>query len=209
MNLILEFDDFSPHLESNCINELDYLIDKFPNIKINLFTSPAYKNVKLYDYPEWCDRVRVFIENNNIKLALHGVYHTTEEFKFKTKIEAVNSIIEGMSIFKYSNLDVLNVFRGPHWGINSDTYDALIELGFTHVYTHDDYKILSEKYDDKIKNVYYNWNLKDEFINKNDDIIIAHGHTHNVCNNGIQESMSRIVKFIEDYSPNFLFVDEI
>lgn len=209
MNLILEFDDFNPHFETNCIHELDRLIQSYPNIKINLFTSPAYKNKRLYEDHEWCSKVRNYIESDNIRLSIHGLYHTTEEFKFKTKSDAIEGLLTAQSIFKLSDLDYLLVFRGPHWGINDNTYEALIELEYTHVYTHNDYKELSDLYSDKIKNVYYNWNLKDDFIINNDSIIIAHGHTHNVCGNGINESMNRIITFIDQYNPNFLFTNEI
>ena len=52
--------------------------------------------------------------------------------------------------------------------------------------------------------VYYNWNLAESAPEISDQQFIAHGHTHNVCGNGIAESSSKIQAFIELNSPRYL-----
>ena len=113
-----------------------------------------------------------------------------------------------MNIFEKNNIDFLKVFRGPQWGINEYTFEALIDLNFTHIYSHENYLELNNKFKDNIKIIYYNWNLKDNFELKN-EIIIAHGHTHNVCDNGIEETFDKIKNINKKYNINFLKANKI
>ena len=211
MKLILEFDDLNPKGEVNCLFEIKNLINLFPKIKLTFFTSALYMGTPLYSNKAWCEEISRYIQNNNIRLAVHGlVHHPIEEFKWKNKNDTLLALNEAESIFKTSELDFIKVFRGPHWGINEETYEALIELKYKAVYNHESYKALGDKYEKDIKNIYYNWNLKDSFDeNLSNGVIVAHGHTHNVCGNGIQETFSKIVDFINERNPNFLFADEI
>ena len=96
------------------------------------------------------------------------------------------------------------MFRGPHWGISDEAIRALECEGFTHLYSHTDYKHLTS---DTLKMVYYNWNLKDE--PPDSDSLVAHGHTHNVCGNGISETLDKVSRFIDHVSPIFKFVNEL
>ena len=207
MKLALEFDDFNPKTEVNCIDKIDTLVQRYPNIKLTFFTPALYERVPLFGNREWCSRVLHHIENNNVRLAVHGLYHTVEEFKQKSKNDALLSIVIAESVFKVAKLPYVKLFRGPHWGINENTYEALIELEYKAVFTHTDYSHLIPKYP-QIKSVLYNWNLKDvDCTEKN--LIIGHGHTQNVCNNGIDESYERICNFIDKNNPEFAFADEI
>lgn len=208
MNLILEFDDFNPEPEVNCLSQIEKLVKLFPSIKLTMFTTPLYNDNNMAYWNDWCNKVRSYIESDNLRLAIHGLYHTNEEFKFKSKENARDAIEKAESIFNKANLPFIKVFRGPHWGISSGTYEALIDLNYKYVYTHIDYRDLIEKYPN-IKSVIYNWNLKDEYVELNEPTVIGHGHTHNVCGNGIEESMDRICSFINKYSPNFLFCNEL
>lgn len=204
-NLVLEFDDFHWRSPENCICEVDQLIKKFPNIKISLFTTPLLNNFPLYENNDWINKVRSYIRSNNLRLAVHGLYHTHEEFKFLEKEQAVQSLLVAESIFSRSGLPFTKVFRGPHWGINEQSIQALNDLQYTHFYNHENYKYLENKFNGKV--IYYNWNLKDDA--PEDNILIAHGHTHNVCDNGITQVLPRIIKFIENNDLQFKFVDEI
>lgn len=205
MNLVLEFDDFHWLHPENCLDSIYYLIKIHPAIKISLFTVPCLRGRNLNENKEWCDNVRKLIESNNIQLCVHGLTHSQEEFKHKNYLQALNSLSIALQIFHSVNLPVAKVFRGPHWGLNEESVKALIDLNFTHIYNHYDYKHL---YSDNIKFIYYNWNLKDNFLGGEGDII-AHGHTHNVCQNGIFESLDQISNFIKMYSPIFKFANEL
>jgi predicted deacetylase len=209
MKLLLEFDDLNPHYQVNCIKEIEKLINLFPEIKLTFFTSALYEGVPLYSDKEWCNKINKYILSNNVRLAVHGLVHSPcEEFKHKNKDETLLALNIAEAIFKTSNLDYIKIFRGPHWGINEYTYESLIQLGYKSIYTHVDYINLVDKYKE-IKSIFYNWNLKDDFTDIQNEIIIAHGHTHNVCGNGISESLNKIISFIEKYNPEFIFGDEI
>lgn len=191
--LILEFDDFHPNPEVNCLSEVKKLVADFPTVKLNMFTVAKYNGKPLSLYTEWCDEVRGLIESGNLILAIHGLTHRALEFKHLTKHQAKSDILEAESILKDANLPFVKVFRGPYWGINGASIEALVELEYTHLYSHRDYLDLTNQYADQIKVVIYNWNLKDSFgIFENEtesDIIVGHGHTHSpCCGNGIQEA---------------------
>lgn len=209
MNLILEFDDLNPKKEVDCLTSIEKLVTLFPKIKLTFFTSPLYERNALFSDKIWCCNIKKYIDSDNVRLAVHGLYHTQEEFKNKSKDDALLSILIAESVFNASKLPFIKVFRGPHWGINEETYEALIELDYKLVYTHESYIELSKKFDN-IKSIFYNWNLKEEFDSSiANELIVGHGHTHNVCGNGIDESFERIVNYIKKYNPNFLFADEI
>jgi len=218
MNLILEFDDFNPHPEVDCLAEIKAFVRVFPEIKLTMFTPALYKDTPLYSNPTWCDEVRKLIKSDNLRLAVHGCYHTNEEFKNIDYQDAIRTIVRAESIFRVAALPFIRCFRGPHWGINQSTYNALKWLDYTHVYTHEDYKELADANQD-VTNVIYDWNLSGLYIppRKKDvfgfsdgfQVIVGHGHTHNVCGNGIQESSARIDDFIRTYTPKFNFADEI
>lgn len=207
MKLVLEFDDFNPNAAVNCIDTAERLVSLYPDVKLSFFTCALYERTPLFSDVSWCDRVRKLIDSNNAKLAVHGLYHTVEEFKAKSKNDALLSLIIAESVFRVSKLPCAKVFRGPHWGINDATYEALIELEYQSVFTHVDYASLGVKYP-QINSFIYNWNLKDNDCTER-NLVIGHGHTHNVCENGIDESFDRICSFIDNNKPEFLFVDEL
>ena len=211
MKLLLEFDDFNPKRDVNCLSTIQYLVRVFPNIKITLFTSPLYERNPLFSDQQWCRDVLQLIQSDNIRLAVHGLYHTTTEFKHKTYNDASISILLAESIFNHSGLPFIKVFRGPQWGMNNYTIEALIKANYTHIYNHEDSKWLELDFINKIKFVYYKWTLKDnlpENLTTINDVVVAHGHTHNVCNNGIIESVQKIEDCINNYNPTFLFANE-
>jgi hypothetical protein len=205
MKLILEFDDFHWRYPENCISEIQELVDEFPDIKISLFTTALLSNLPISNNVEWVSKVKKFILSDNIRLAVHGIYHNNQEFKYMTKDQALASLSLVHSAFDHAKLPFVKVFRGPHWGINQESIDALNELSYTHLYNHEDYRNLDHLFKNKV--VYYNWNLKDD--SPVEDTLVAHGHTHNVCENGIKQVMPKIKKFIIENNPTFGFVDEI
>lgn len=204
--LILEYDDFHWKSPENCLSTIQRFVDRFPNIKISLFSTPIHSYLPYRDDLNWCNSVRKLIESGNIHLAVHGIYHDSEEFKHKNFANACYSLKMAEEEFEKSSLPFVKVFRGPHWGINNETYAALECLDYTHIYTHEDYRHLITP-ERKIKSVIYNWNLKDEAPDL--DLLIAHGHTHSVCSNGIQETFDKVSTFIENNNPSFRFVNEI
>lgn len=205
--LILEYDDFHWKSPENCLDSLYKFIALRPDIKITLFTTPLHSGLRLSENQGWCNEVRKLIESNNIRLAVHGTFHEQEEYKYKTYQDTILSLEQAEKEFQDSGLPFIKVFRGPHWGVNSHTYTALSNRKYSHIYTHIDYFHLIYDYGN-LKSVIYNWNLKDESP-KLAEIIIGHGHTHQTCGNGINETFDRVRKFIDENHPNFKFANEI
>lgn len=205
MNLCLEFDDLHFDSEVDCLPEIEKLVTRFPNIKLSFFTIPCYKNTPIYESKHWCESIAEFIDKGNVELCVHGFYHSFLEFKDIDYRTALTKLETAHSIFYIANLKFSKIFRGPHWGINENTYKALEELDYSKVFTHQDYSDLIDKF--KIRSIIYNQNLADEIKPK--QITIAHGHTHNVCGNGISESFNRIVSFIDQQNPDFVFCSEV
>lgn len=202
--LVLEYDDLTHLAPENCIDTIDELVARHPTIKLSFFTVPMMRGVPLSHDMLWCSRIRKHIDNGNVTLAHHGLVHTPEEFKHLDQTECTLRLKFSKSIFDTCKLPVAKVFRGPHWGICDEAVKALECEGFTHLYNHTDYKHLTS---DVLKMVYYNWNLKDE--PSDDDTLVTHGHTHNVCSNGILETLDKVSRFIDHANPVFKFVDEL
>jgi predicted deacetylase len=204
--IILEWDDLNPHPEVDCLEVIEKLVSRYPNIILNFFTIPIYKETSLSSYPKWCDRIRQLIELGNVNLACHSTYHTNEEFKNVSYGEAFAKLQKSEEVFREAKLPFNKVFRGAHWGLNKNTMAALINRGYTHLYSHTDYQLLTNQFANQIKVVYYNYNFKDiwphlenELVDS--DIIVCHGHTsihdHLNCGNGIAQSYEKICNIIE------------
>jgi hypothetical protein len=203
--LVLEFDDLHWLKPENCLNEIEFLVNKYPSIKLSFFTVPNLRNEPIARDEVFCNELRAYITKGNLELNYHGFNHSTEEFKYINYDQALQKIVAATEFFNIAGLPVKKVFRGPHWGLNRDSIKALQMSGFTHIYNHEDYKFLEVE---KPKFVYYNWNLKDPYV-LDKDLIIGHGHTHRVCENGIQEVIPRICAYIDHYNPSFLFTSEV
>lgn len=210
MNIIIEYDDFHWEMPENCLSSIYKIISEFPGIKISLFTIPFLRKKSLYEDRTWCRKVGKLIESGHIEIERHGFLHSTLEFKSEDLIYIREAILLGDSILAKSGLISKKVFRGPYWGISSQAINILNDLGYTHLYNHVDYSHLDSIFKNKV--VYYNWNLADESpqaIDPGYGFIVAHGHTHNVCNNGIEESMNRLRDFIYNNDVTFKFASEI
>jgi hypothetical protein len=209
VDLVIEYDDFHWQSPENCLKQVYYLVQKFPTIKITFFTSPFYQYRALSENKDWCQRVRELIGSNNIRLAVHGTTHNTLEYKNMDIRQVAMSIQDSHNFFESAQLPFIRVFRGPHWGINENVYKVLREYqGYTHIYTHEDYKHLI-KPEQTIKSIIYNWNLKDKEPDPNLQTIIAHGHTHNVCSNGIEETLPQLEQYLLTHEVNFKFANEV
>lgn len=210
-SIILEFDDLHWHNSVNCIDIIETLVKRFPPIILNFFVPAKYNHLALYENVDWCNRLRHFIESGNVNLAIHGLTHEYKEFEKLQYKDVRFRINEAESILNTAKLPFQKVFRGPYWSINRSTYECLIDLEYTHVYSHTSYHNLNTLFTSQIPVVYYNWNLKDSygtFENMPKKIIVAHGHTGNVCGNGIAESFDRICNALENNSFEFLTLQD-
>jgi predicted deacetylase len=203
--LIIDFDDYHWRDPENCLNTLRLLIEEIPEIKISLFTIPNLDNQYLSKDERWCHETKKLIYSDNICLGVHGYTHTPLEFENLSYQDAKHAIQLAEAEFTFAKLPFAKVFKGPHWGLAEPTLRALEVLKYTHIFTHEDYRYLEKQ--TTLQNVFYNWNLKDEpkKFKEMPPIITAHGHTHNVCNNGITEIAFRLVEFIGENRQNINF----
>ena len=217
MKIILEWDDLNPNPQVDCLAVARKLIDKYPNIVLNFFTVPVYESTDLCCAKEWCNEVRKYTDSGNIAIGVHGTFHTFREYAFLNYEQSVKQLEYSHVVFEGATLPIAKCFRGPYWGVNEDCVKALIDFGYTHLYSHKEYTALNEKYADKIKIVYYNWNMKDDWPKLENplesDIAVAHGHTskhaHLSCGNGIWECYDRLCSFIDSQDNiEFLRIDQ-
>lgn len=216
--LILEFDDLHWSQDVNCIHMIEKLVERFPPIILNFFVPAKYGGHALNHDMNWCNAIRKFIDKGNVNLAVHGLVHDYKEFERLQYKDVRYKLQEAEVIFNAAKLPYQKVFRGPYWAINRPTYEYLIDDGYTHVYSHVSYNNLNTHFASQIEVVYYNWNLKDNYgqfenqLSLDKNIIVAHGHTSSIpqmsCGNGIEESYNRICHALENNSFTFLGVHE-
>jgi len=204
--ILFDFDDLHYCNPVNCITDIDYLCKEIPNIKMLFFTVPLYNGLPIYNDKNFCNRIIKHINNGNIEIAVHGTTHTTLEYKHISEKDAETNINLSIDIFNKANIPIKKIFKGPNWGLNQNTINILEKLEFTHIFNHEEYSHLQNN---NLKFIYYNWNLKDNFDEKllYSDFIIAHGHTWDVCNNGIKEVSNKIIETLNKYpqlTPTFI-----
>lgn len=196
--ILFDFDDLHCSSPVNCMSSIDLLCKEIPNIKLLFFTIPLYNNIPIHSDLSFCNRLREHINNKNVEIAVHGTTHSILEYKDKSYDDSYKSIELSIKIFKDAGIPIRNIFKGPYWGLNKNTVDALISHKFTHIFNHEEYMYLEN---DSIKFVYYNWNLKDSFDERllSEEFIVAHGHTWDVCDNGIVQVTKKIIDTLTKY----------
>lgn len=215
MKIICEFDDIHPNEEVDCLDIAEQLLSANPSLTLNFFIPPNYRGDPVFNHKDWCIRLRTLVDSGRVCLGIHGYNHNME-FKSISYQDAVTKILASEATLNTVGLSYVKVFRGPFWAICEATCEALCDLGYTHLYSHNDYFELNEKFKGKIKIPIYNWNLKDDHPKLESplvtDICIAHGHTskysHLSCGNSIWDVFPKIEKLIEEHNPAFLRLDE-
>ena len=205
IKLVLEYDDFHWDKPENCLDIIERFVSVVPNIKLTMFTVPNLRGNLLFQNPEWCKRVAELCNQGVLEISRHGWTHAPLEYEHCNFDYAMNSLLLGDKVLDSAGIPYARVFRGPYWGLNHETVRALNELGYTHLYNHIDHSSIGHDFRNKV--VFYNWNLglePPEF-----KLLIGHGHTHNVCGNGIEETFERVINFIDINSPEFLFSSEV
>lgn len=204
-HLVLEFDDFHWQAPENCLALVKRYIEIEPSIKISLFTVPCLRGHPLFDDKQWCKDVASLCEKGNLEIVRHGYLHSPLEYEHCQYDYAINSLLLGDKIIEAAGIPVVKVFRGPYWGLNEPTVRALNELGYTHLYNHRDHTSVGRMFKGRV--VFYNWNLGEKAPDFR--LLVGHGHTHNVCGNGIEETFDRVLATVRELSPTFLFASEI
>jgi len=221
----LSLDDFSPHpkagLDFESIGWCDKLIEKWPEIKINLFVPTAFARLGeepcfLYNNPEWIKRVKKLPKN--YRLNLHGHFHrrtdgkhpnsNNDEMQFLTRREAEILFNASKGVFGKAKLLYFKTIRPPGWKISRSACEILAERGFLIAGNSTYY----QKYEGQIHNlrwVSYNWDLNNPCNIKNEDII-AYGHTSNWTSNYMcKKTFDYVVSLLESDSFVFRFLEDL
>lgn len=186
--VIFDLDDLSNKYD--CFDQLVKLKKQIPNLKVTLFTIPGRTNMKLLDKCKMQDW---------IELAIHGIYHDSNfEFAKKTYEQAYYKIWKACDPNYYTK-----GFRAPGWQISTATMEALKDLGFWVAIQYSDGRF--EGHPDGphqpkvIENLPY-YDLKEP----DDEVIKIHGHTWNVCGNGLKDLIPTLRKYADS---EFIFID--
>jgi glycosyltransferase involved in cell wall biosynthesis len=230
----LEKLDFGYNFTGTFWKRINKLTSQFPEIKITLFAVanwidrsdlPAgifwplrklYRkkrqypvntfNISLTKYADWIDTLNLKVKNNQIKIALHGLYHyqkekgypTSQEFAGQSEAIIENKFKTMENIFKKSGLIFVKGFRSPGWGINDFLINQLKKRKYLYTASSSDFysdvkKNKSNKSGLKNQNLYTPTFLSDSLINftancfpgqykraveiaKNNGIILIHAH---------------------------------
>lgn len=197
MRVAIEYDDFGP-VNSN-FGILENFKEHYPNFKVTLFTVPwdvRFGRSFQESAPITLEKFKPFVDAVNscdwIEIALHGLSHAPLEFAELSYDAAIKRLVIGMKMFE--NVGIKNftkIFKAPQWEISEEAEQAAKDMGF--LVLHDQY---------------YNWNLASDRPNEgSQEPFIMHGHVQDVCDNGMAETMHRVLKLPVD--TEFKFLSEV
>lgn len=197
MKVAIEYDDFS--CKNHHLDVLEEFHDHYPDFKVTLFTVPWEvrfgRNLK-ESTPITLPKFKPFVEAINkadwIEIALHGLTHAPMEFAEVSYEGAIKRLVIGMKMFE--NVGIKNftkIFKAPQWALSPEGKRAAEDMGF---------KVVEDGY--------FNWNLANDEPNKDaKEPFIMHGHVQDDCDNGMEETMFRVLKLPSD--TEFLFLSDI
>src|SRR5574337_1326894 len=223
MKFLLSLDDYSPHPKTNNLYWANKLIEKFPDIKIDLFVPAGYCRLNdkypyyLYRHQEWVDIAKQL--PNNYRINLHGLLHRRSQmdFAFHTGIESNNNEWENLTykqaefllnsienIFNKVDLKHARVFRPPGFHIGAASVKLLTDKGY--IIAGDERYYRKYKNIPNVKWVSCNWDLISKMPKDN---VYAYGHTSNWTNNYFDEKMyNKVADILSNNKYEFYFIEE-
>jgi hypothetical protein len=216
----LSLDDYSPHPRTDNLTWCNKLIERYPNIKIDLFVPAAY--CRLGEQPnylsknlEWVDKANTLRRNYGI--GLHGLYHrrtgtskpnsNNDEFQYLSYSEANRVIDRMMDEFHTSGLKYKMVFRPPGWKVSASAATVLTKRGFIIAGDSNYHKQLKVAVPN-MKWISYNWDMTKPCDINGD--IFAYGHTSDWTNNYMNEERFNLICDVLDTDDfDFRFIEEL
>jgi hypothetical protein len=178
-SVVFDLDDLCD--KWNPWRELHEWKERNPNGKVTLFTIPQRISDTL---------LKQYLDLDWIEIAMHGWYHTKGECFYWTEEDAM------AKFQRCVDRGFIRGFKAPHWLMTPAVYRAAHQAGWW-VADHHDRAVIRDEVKDKPRCYTYNDGGR--------DVIRAHGHTHNIEDNGIDEAMDHFT-FKKD-TP-FLFIGE-
>lgn len=195
LRIAVEYDDFSPY--NTQFSSLEKMREHYPQFKVTMFTVPwetRFGQQTAITLPEYAAFVKACKESEDwLELALHGLTHAPMEFAEVSQEEAFKRVMIGKKMFDNRGLKLVPIFKAPFWALSKEGKLGVESAGF---------KVVEDKY--------YNWNLADDFPQEaadRGDVIIAHGHVQDVCENGLAETLPKLMKLPPD--TQFLTLSEV
>lgn len=196
--IALEFDDYQPL--QHRMDVMEKLRERYPSLKLTLFTIPwdirferekGGLPISAERFKPWVNMVRHAVAEGWMEIAVHGLTHAPSEFLNITAKLADAKVMFAEKFFEDVQIPYVKIFKAPQWLLSPEGKEAIIKRG---------YKVVEDHY--------YNWNIKDEFPVELDNVI-GHGHIQDGdgCDNGIDESLIRLVQIPDEYE--WKFVSEV
>lgn len=191
--IALDFDDYSPL--NHRLDIIRKLRDRYEDFKVTMFLVPwdirfNHANggtpISHIDYGEWRNITRHAVEDGWMQVAIHGLTHAPREFEDMDAKQAQARLTFAQKFLEDAKIEYIHMFKAPQWLLSSEAKKVIEDNGFT-----------------VMEDGYYNWNVKDDFPVELDNVI-GHGHVQNVCDNGLEESLIRIMQIPPDYEWKFL-----
>lgn len=195
MRISIDADDFSPL--NHRFDLLEELRKRYPTFKITMFTIPWDIRINPQDkgtpitlkkFKPWVNEVKKGIEEGWLDISLHGFTHGPREFENLSYDQAQKKIIVAEKMFDNVGIKLSKMFKAPYWLLSEKAELALTDMGYT-----------------VVKDGYYSWNIKDTI--PKGDLILAHGHVHDTCGNGLEESLARVMETPID--AEWIFLKEV
>ena len=219
--LVITLDDYSPRPGTNDLSWCNKLIEKYPDIKFNLFTPVAFCRLGenpyyISNHPEWIGAVKNLPESN-YRINFHGVFHrrtgskhpesNNDEFQFLNTNETKGKIYKMKTEFKKSGIKVCKTFRPPAWKISASAARVLTDDGFVIAGDNKYYQKLKDSVSG-MKWVSWNWDMIGPPPNDNDVVIFSHSSSW--TNNYFDKKVySKILELLDDNKFEFKFIEEL
>ncbi|MCB7127989.1 MAG: hypothetical protein J3T61_00420 [Candidatus Brocadiales bacterium] len=189
---VFDIDDFvgdpkSP-MYTGFVPLLQDLKDAIPKLKVTLFTIPYLSNTELL--AEWA-------EKDWVELAVHGFSHIQGELDGSSEA-TIRYVLDAMS-----QLGVfVPGFKAPYWDSPASLYSALMHANYWVADHPMNVENIPPELDAYVLGEDHGIGSKHPTL----DILQVHCHTHNTCNNGVEE---RFYDLMALSKMDFKFVSEV
>jgi hypothetical protein len=218
----LSLDDAGPHPRCNPFPEVlrlcDQLILRWPDIKIDFFTSAAYARLNeepyfLSQYPEWVKQANALSPHNYVFNA-HSYYHRRLSVKWSNsnnnEVEHTNEretklLVEHMTKeFDAAGFKYRKVFRAPGFHLGQQAAKTITDLGFKIAGNQRYYDLLK----DKVPGMRYVVSSGIPDPTPTGDVLL-YGHCSNWCKDYLPLVYDRVVQVLESREFEFRFLEDV
>ena len=196
----LDLDDFCPSrdpdygglMEKGTFRYLNILWERFPNMKVTLFTIPnLHGKHPITMSPKWCSWVRSLVATGKVEVALHGYEHTYCELLHLSQDDIKERILRGEALLEEANIPFVKGFKAPYWAISDNVYRALASLGYDWIMIHPESFPVYPEAPIKYPHFRYvqEWYSLGGNLPLDKEVLVIHGHMRE---EGVTNGLSRV-----------------